>query len=101
MKTASKTFPVSTTASDPVTGEVFTSQYDIFTVGAGYLDILAALNNTDVASGAALSPAAVCNAPTGTVSLVNGSSVIWGTSVVWGAGQPTSEAIGVAVNGEN
>jgi len=29
---------------DPVTGQTHTSQYDIFTVGAGYLDIWAALN---------------------------------------------------------
>ena len=49
MLTASKVFPTSSIATDPVTGQVFVSYYDIFTVGAGYLDIQAALNNTDLA----------------------------------------------------
>ena len=35
MKTASKTFPTTSVATDPVTGVTYTSQYDIFTVGAG------------------------------------------------------------------
>ena len=39
MKTASKTFPTSSVAFDEVTGESFVSQYDIFTIGAGYLDV--------------------------------------------------------------
>ena len=39
MKSAYKTFPRSSTATDPATGKTYTSQYDIFTVGAGYLDI--------------------------------------------------------------
>src|SRR4029077_6554171 len=47
MKGASKTFPVYSTALDPVTGISYTSQYDIFTIGAGYLDIQAALSSTD------------------------------------------------------
>ena len=42
MKTASKGFPAATNAVDPVTGQTFTSYYDIFTIGAGYLDIQAA-----------------------------------------------------------
>ncbi len=46
MKTAYKTFPPYSVATDPVTGITYTSQYDIFTVGAGYLDIAAALTNT-------------------------------------------------------
>ena len=50
------------------------------------MDIDAALNNTDVASGVALSPTAVYNSSNGTVSLINTNSVVWGsTSVVWGA----------------
>ena len=39
MKSASKTFPSFSMATDPVTGETFITQYDIFTVGAGYLDV--------------------------------------------------------------
>ena len=38
MKTASKSFPTSSVAVDPATGISYTSYYDIFTVGAGYLD---------------------------------------------------------------
>jgi len=79
-------------ATDPVTGQTFTSYYDMFTVGAGYIDVTAALANNDKApatSGSALSPHAVVNS-NGTVSLVNGnsavvaSSVVWGNSVLWG-----------------
>ena len=35
--------------TDPTTGITYTDQYDIFTVGAGYLDVAAALGNTDLA----------------------------------------------------
>ncbi len=87
MKTAYKTFPTSSVSVDAKTGQTFTSYYDVFTVGAGYLDIAEALASTDLAPAAtasALSPSAVYNPATGTVSLVNGNSVVWGTSVVWG-----------------
>ena len=49
MKTASKVFPSYSTVTDPATNVTYTSQYDLFTIGAGYLDIWAALNSTDVA----------------------------------------------------
>jgi serine protease AprX len=88
MKTAYKTFPTSSSYTDPTTGITYTDYYDIFTVGAGYLDTYAALNNTDLApatSGSALSPSASYNSTTGQVTLIFGSSVVWGgTSVVWG-----------------
>ena len=60
MKTASKSFPVSSVATDPITGVSYTSYYDLFTVGAGYLDVWAALNATDVvpAGSSTLSPTA-------------------------------------------
>ena len=77
MKTAYKVFPRYSTATDPLTGLSYTSQYDIFTVGAGYLDIQAALANTDLApatSGSALSPA-VARDSSGNVYMVNGTSV--------------------------
>ena len=45
MKTAGKTFPVSSTATDPTTGQTYTSSYDVFTIGAGYLDVAACLAN--------------------------------------------------------
>ncbi len=93
MKTAYKTFPVSSTAVDPVTGQTFVSQYDILTVGAGYLDIAAALANNELANGTALSPTAVYNASSGNVYLafesgstwnVGGVNGVWGTQTVWG-----------------
>ncbi len=73
-------------------GNLYNNEYDLFTYGAGYLNVNAALGNTDVATGLALSPTAVLNA-NGTVTVTNttpdsnfaGSSVVWGaTSVVWG-----------------
>jgi serine protease AprX len=42
MKTAYKVFPQYSSYTDPTTGITYTSQYDIFTVGAGYLDVYAA-----------------------------------------------------------
>ena len=56
MKTATKNFPSTSVATDPVTGISYTSTYDLFTIGAGYLDVWAALNNTDVATGPACRP---------------------------------------------
>jgi serine protease AprX len=85
MKTAWKGFNTYTQSTDNW-GNIYSNQYDIFTYGAGYLDIDAALNNTDLATGVALSPTAVYDPTTGTVSIVNTTSVVWGgTSVVWGA----------------
>jgi len=85
MKTAWKGFNQYTSSLDNF-GTTYSNQYDIFTYGAGYLDIDAALNNTDLATGVALSPTAVYDPSTGTVSLINTTSVVWGsTSVVWGA----------------
>ena len=85
MKTAWKGFNTYTRSWDDY-GTAYDNQYDIFTYGAGYLDIDAALNNTDLATGVALSPTAVYDPATGTVSIVNTTSVVWGSqSVVWGA----------------
>jgi serine protease AprX len=87
MKTAYKTFPTSSTYVDPDTGISYVSQYDIFTVGAGYMDIMAALSSPDLAPstvGVAKSPIAGYDATTGNVYLLSDSSVIWGNSVMWG-----------------
>lgn len=94
MKTAWKGFPTTSVAYDAL-GNAYLETYDVFTIGAGYLDIDAVLGNIDVANGSATSPTAVYDPTTGTVLLANGqplngtsvcwgSSVIWGTSVVWG-----------------
>ena len=90
MKTASKTFPASSSVTDPTTGITYTDYYDIFTIGAGYLDIAAALSSNDLAGASAVSPTAVYDPTTQSVYLVTGTSVVWGadavwdTSVVWG-----------------
>ena len=58
MKTAWKSFPAFSSTTDPTTGITYTDQYDLFTVGAGYVDVEAALNSSDVAKGTAMSPVA-------------------------------------------
>jgi serine protease AprX len=88
-------------------GNSYSNEYDIFTYGAGYLDIDAALGSTDLATGVALSPTAILN-PNGTVTiatttpdaLFSGTSVVWGgssaifgTSVVWGSGKVSSTSV--------
>jgi serine protease AprX len=91
MKTAWKGVGQFTSSHDKL-GNLYNNEYDLFTYGAGYLDINAALGNTDLATGLALSQTAVLNS-NGTVTVSNttldsnfaGSSVVWGaTSVVWG-----------------
>jgi len=90
MKTAWKGFGQYTSSWD-IYGNSYNNEYDLFTYGAGYLDIDAALGDTNLATGVALSPTAVMNA-NGSVTVANttpdsnfaGSSVVWGaTSVVW------------------
>jgi len=105
MKSAYKTFPRTSTATDPSTGKAYSSQYDIFTVGAGYLDIQAALSSTDLAPatfGSAKSPA-VARDKSGNVYLVTGTSVLWGGSIMWGttAVWGTSVLWGTSVKGES
>lgn len=51
MKTATKFAPGDSAATDPTTGVTYTSEYDIFTFGAGYLNIPAALGNNDTFTG--------------------------------------------------
>jgi serine protease AprX len=64
MKTAFKNLIQASVVTDPVTGQTFYEQADVFTVGAGYLDVQAALSNSDLApamAGSALSPTATIN----------------------------------------
>jgi serine protease AprX len=90
MKTASKTFSLFNTSFDEVNHFAFNTQSDIFTVGAGYLDINAALNNNDLVTLPALSPNVVYD-PVGkhVKKLVNqaltwGDALIWGDAMIWG-----------------
>ena len=91
MKTAWKSIGQFTYSHDSL-GNLYNNEYDLFTYGAGYLNVDAALGSTDIATGSALSPTAVLNA-NGSVTITNttpdsnfaGNSVVWGaTSVVWG-----------------
>ena len=90
MHTASKSFPVSSVATDPVTGKAYSSQYDVFTVGAGYLDVAAALADRTVFTGTAQSPVAVRNSQTNVTSMVCpaasicGSQSLWDNQSLWG-----------------
>ena len=117
MASATKSyFPTSSVAVDPVTGISYTSYYDIFTVGAGELNIQAADAMTSLPPAvSAKSPVAVYNATTGQVTLsgVSGANVVWGASslqgfnvvwgadVVWGASSTdASETDLLTINGE-
>src|SRR6202030_2649393 len=79
MKTASKALNLYSTGVDAITLQPFQNQADIFTVGAGYLNIAAALINNDLATLPALSPTAVHNATTNTTVILRGSGT-WGDS---------------------
>lgn len=86
MLSAFKGLQTASTAKDLSTGQVFNMQADLFTVGAGYLDIQAALASTALAPatvGSAMSPTTSVDS-NGNVVLVTGTSVIWGKSVLWG-----------------
>jgi serine protease AprX len=85
MKTASK-FPQATTVSfDPATGYQWTTQYDVFTIGAGYLDVAAALADNTKPYGLALSPAVGYDAASAQVYMVLDLRSIWGTNYDWSA----------------
>lgn len=89
-------------------------------MGAGYLDIPAALNNADAAPVKAISPKAVYDPATGDVrrctemglsggipssggtASVWGEGLIWGDSLVWGEGSTVNgESTAIAIQGEN
>ena len=85
MKTAWKNFGNYTNATDLATGVKYKIEQDIFAIGAGAVDAMAALNCSCTPPsylGAAKSPTATYNSSTNTVSL-SGSSAIWFSSGVW------------------
>jgi hypothetical protein len=104
MKTAWKGYPQTSWGYD-LWGRGYLSQYDIFTIGAGYLDVYAALQSSDVASGSTASPTAAYNSSTGQAtlnisgsvsygsSITWGSSIIWGNSIVWGTTAVLNDSI--------
>lgn len=89
MATSYKTFPTSSTATDPASGQTFLSYYDPFTIGAGYLDMAAALASTQTPQGNALSPSATYDPTTQTMYFVFDSGSVWapvGTSSIFSTG---------------
>ena len=103
MKTASKAMPLYSTGSESWYSHSYGIQADIFTVGAGYLDIGAALSNNDLVTAPAVSPVATLDPVTGVVTISRDLSVTWGTSfgwtdsVVWGTAVFTGMANGRSV----
>jgi serine protease AprX len=101
MESATKTFLADSTTTDPVTGQTYVNSYDIFTVGAGYVDIEGALLNTSVlpSTFTAHSPAVAYDSTSRSVYLVSNTSVVWGSSaawsqsVVWGSSEFSSSTI--------
>jgi serine protease AprX len=88
MISAYKAFPMYSTATDPTTGITYNEQYDVFTIGAGYLDIQTALNSSALAPntvGAAMSPPVNYSTKNGstTVTLVTEAPAVWSTSGAW------------------
>src|SRR5260370_19796453 len=81
MKTARKILPSYMSGKDAFTGALFMSQADIFTVGAGYLDAFAALQNNDLLTYAALSRAVILTSKGGgnKVTLQN---IVWDDNIV-------------------
>ena len=93
MQTAWKGLPQFSTAMDTA-GNTYSEESDIFTVGAGYLDVEAALSSNDLVQGSALSPTAQQDPISGAITLTNtansaawdftGANAVWAASVVWG-----------------
>jgi len=85
MRSAYKKFPQYTTITD--SGVTYTIQYDVFTVGAGYLDLQEAFSDPhpDDDDRIAKSPTAVYDAKTKTVHFLRDDSALWGSSAMWGS----------------
>src|SRR6201993_774128 len=83
MKTAYKNFPRYSTMTDA--GMTYTLQYDVFTVGAGYLDLQAAISASDVPplNLSAMSPTATYDASCDCVYFMQNDSAVGGSNVLW------------------
>jgi serine protease AprX len=84
MKTAWKGYPGNSWGYDSK-GKSYFSQYDVFTIGAGYLDVYSALKSNEVVNGGAPSPIAYRNTATGKYGFMNSQSITWGNSITWGS----------------
>ncbi|HEX4772493.1 MAG TPA: S8 family peptidase [Bryobacteraceae bacterium] len=84
MQTASKTFPASSYVVDDQ-GNTYTSYYDMFTVGAGYLNLNAAFKGAGnvPTSGNSLSPVSSYDSTSGNVYVSFDPQSAWTNPAVW------------------
>jgi serine protease AprX len=98
MQTASKTFPTSSTVYD-AQGNAYTAYYDMFTVGAGYLDLNAAMKGVAnvPTSGNSLSPTSTYTSGSVNISFdpqsVWVNSSVWANKSMWGASSVWSSSV--------
>ena len=88
MRSANKSI-LPQTSTVTANGVVYTAHNDVFTVGAGYLDIAAAVDaaiTTVIPAGSTKSPIAIFNPDTNATHLVVDKTALWGATVLWGAG---------------
>src|SRR5271165_4936157 len=90
MKTAYKNLPQYTAVL--YGGATYNLQSDVFTVGAGYLDLQAALSNLDRAPGVAKSPTAYYDASSGNVYFLADSAMWGGTPTPGGSAPPSPDS---------
>jgi serine protease AprX len=99
METATRNFPAVSTVNDASTGAVYTSQYDPFTVGAGYLDIQNALSADPNATAnvvSAKSPNVTRDELTGTMQMAGAAGSVWDSTTLastWGGEGVSAEGI--------
>jgi len=89
MKNAWKGYPQAPMTTYDDAGNAYTTQPDLFTYGAGYLDVQATMADNSVVTGGATSPAVAYDSTTGTTKLVSTPSVVFGPSV-WSLGSSVS-----------
>jgi serine protease AprX len=105
MRTAWRGFPATQniTVTDPTTGiaTTYTENADIFSIGAGQVDMWAAYNDTTTPTGSAASPVVTFNTTAKTVQLTLNS--VGATNIIWGTGSPYATNIiwGTNVSGTN
>jgi serine protease AprX len=86
MASASKSFPQSSSTYDAATGITYVSQYDVFTIGAGYLDLQNALSeafNPPPPNSSMNSPVATYDTSSADVYFVSDQHALWGSSSIW------------------
>ena len=106
MKAAFKNLISAAVTTDPTTGHTYRLQADIFTVGAGYLDIKAALASADLTPawmGSAMSPLAALDRNGNVVLVPNGASQLGGRSGTWSTGSVFGQSVlwGTNVSGQS